>query len=103
MSPTHRGRCATGRSRRKPSRGPETLIVGTAWLGFRFPRVRPILEGGPVIRVADGQVLERNLRRERMTVEELGAEARLSRIGSLDDVRYAVLESNGKVSFLTES
>jgi uncharacterized membrane protein YcaP (DUF421 family) len=79
------------------------LIVGTAWLGFRFRRLRPILEGGPVILVADGRVLERNLRRQRMTVEELGAEARLSHIGSLDDVRYAVLESNGKVSFLTES
>jgi uncharacterized membrane protein YcaP (DUF421 family) len=38
-----------------------------------------------------------------MTVEELGAEARLAQIGSLDDVRYAVLETSGKVSFLTSS
>jgi hypothetical protein len=35
------------------------------------------------------------------TRAELGAEARLAQIGSLDDVRYAVLESNGKVSFLS--
>ena len=77
------------------------LVVGTAWLGFRFRRLRPILEGEPIILVADGQILEKNLRRQRMTVEELGAEARLAQIGSLDDVRYAVLESNGKVSFLS--
>jgi uncharacterized membrane protein YcaP (DUF421 family) len=38
-----------------------------------------------------------------MTVEELGAEARLAQITSLDDVRYAVLETNGKVSFVTAS
>ena len=79
------------------------LIVGTAWLGFRFRRLRPIIEGEPIILVADGRVLERNLHRQRMSVEELGAEARLAHIGSLQDVRYAVLESNGRVSFFTRS
>ena len=79
------------------------LVVSTAWLGFRFKRVRSILEGGPIVVVADGRVLEKNLRRQRMTVEELGVEARLQQIGSLDEVRYAVLESNGKVSVLTRS
>jgi uncharacterized membrane protein YcaP (DUF421 family) len=79
------------------------LVVGTAWLGYRFRGLRPILEGEPVVVVVDGRVLEKNLRRQRMTVEELGAEARLAQIGSLEDVRYAVLESNGKVSFLTRS
>ena len=49
-----------------------------------------------MVLVADGRILERNLRRQRMTVEELGAEARLAQIGSLDDVRYAVLETSGK-------
>src|SRR5215212_1731111 len=79
------------------------LTVTTAWLSFRFRRLRPLLEGDPVIIVADGRILERNLRRQRMTVEELGAEARLAQISSLDDVRYAVLETNGKVSFVTAS
>jgi uncharacterized membrane protein YcaP (DUF421 family) len=79
------------------------LVVTTAWLGFRFKRLRPILEGEPIVVMVDGRVLEKNLNRQRMTVEELGAEARLQQIASLDDVRYAVLESNGKVSFLTRS
>jgi uncharacterized membrane protein YcaP (DUF421 family) len=79
------------------------LVVGTAWIGFRFQRLRPILEGEPIVVVVDGRVLEKNLRRQRMTIEELGAEARLAQIGSLENVRYAVLESNGKVSFLTRS
>jgi len=50
--------------------------------------------------VADGQVLEDNLRRQRMTVEEVAAEARLQKIASFDQIRFAVLESNGEVSFL---
>jgi uncharacterized membrane protein YcaP (DUF421 family) len=76
------------------------LTVVTAYLSFRFKRLRPLLEGDPVLVISDGRVLERNLHRQRMTVEELAAEARLQSIGSLSDVRYAVLESNGRVSFL---
>ena len=36
-----------------------------------------------------------------MTLEELRAEARQQSIGALDDVRYAVLETNGRISFIT--
>jgi uncharacterized membrane protein YcaP (DUF421 family) len=77
------------------------LVVVTAWLSFRFARLRPLLEGQPTLLVADGRILDANLRRQRMTTEELRAEARQQSIGSLDDVRYAVLETNGKVSFVT--
>jgi uncharacterized membrane protein YcaP (DUF421 family) len=77
------------------------LVVGTAYLSFRFKRLRPLLEGEPVLLVSEGRLLERNLRRQRMTVEELRAEARQQSIGSLEQIRYAVLETNGKLSFIT--
>jgi uncharacterized membrane protein YcaP (DUF421 family) len=77
------------------------LTVGTAWLSFRFKRLRPVLEGEPIVIIADGRLIERNLRAERMTTEEVAAEARLQRIGSLEEIRWAVLESNGRMSFLT--
>jgi uncharacterized membrane protein YcaP (DUF421 family) len=76
------------------------LLVATAWLSFRFTRLRPLLEGEPTLLIADGRVLERNLRRERMTIEEVRSEARQNSIGSLDDVRVAVLETNGRISFI---
>src|SRR3954452_859522 len=76
------------------------LTVATAYLSFRFRRLRPLLEGEPVVLVTDGRVLEPNLRRQRMTIEELLAEARQQSIERLDDVRFAVLESNGRISFL---
>ena len=76
------------------------LTVGTAYMSFHFKRLRPLLEGDPVILIADGRLLEANIRRQRLTVEELRAEARQQSIGSLDDIRYAVLETNGKISFL---
>src|SRR3954467_14572186 len=76
------------------------LTVGTAYLSFRFRRLRPLLEGEPVMLVADGRVLESNLRQQRMAVEEVLAEARHQSIGGLHDIQYAVLETNGRVSFL---
>ena len=79
------------------------LVVATAWLSFRFTRLRPVLEGEPTLLISDGEILTRNLRRERMTVDEIRAEARQQSIGSLRDVRYAVLETNGKISFITAS
>jgi uncharacterized membrane protein YcaP (DUF421 family) len=77
------------------------LVVLTAWLSFRFSRLRPMLEGKPTLLIADGRLLGDNLRRERMTEEELRAEARQQSIGDIDEVRYAVLESNGRISFIT--
>jgi uncharacterized membrane protein YcaP (DUF421 family) len=78
-----------------------SLVVLTAYLGFRFKRLRPLLEGEPTLLISEGRLLERNLRRQRMTVEELRAEARLQSIGSFDAIRYAVLETNGKISFIS--
>ena len=79
------------------------LTVFTAWLSFRFGRLRPVLEGKPVLLIADGKVIEKTLRAERMTVEEIAAEARQQSIGSLEDISYAVLETSGKISFLPKS
>jgi uncharacterized membrane protein YcaP (DUF421 family) len=78
------------------------LTVLSAWLSFRVRRLRPLLEGAPIVIVADGRVLERNLHRQRMTLEEVEAEARQQQIRSLDAVRFAVLEANGTISFATK-
>ena len=76
------------------------LQVFTSFLSFRFARLRPILVGEPVIVLEDGEPLLKNLKRERMTVGELAAEARRQQIESLDQVKWAVLETNGGLSFI---
>jgi uncharacterized membrane protein YcaP (DUF421 family) len=77
------------------------LTVGISYLSFRVPRLRPLLEGEPIILVVDGEPIDRNLRRERLTMDDLLAEARAQQIASLGEVRFAVLETSGKISFLT--
>ena len=62
-----------------------------------------MLEGEPLVLVQDGQVIDRNLRRERITLEELRSEARQNQIQDLADVRFAVLETNGRISFISRT
>jgi uncharacterized membrane protein YcaP (DUF421 family) len=59
-----------------------------------------VLEGQPVILIEDGNVIERNLRRHRLTQQEIAAEARSQQIDSFERVRWAVLETSGKISFI---
>jgi uncharacterized membrane protein YcaP (DUF421 family) len=76
------------------------LTVALSYVSFKVPRLRPVLEGEPLVLVQDGEIIERNLRRERITVEELLAGARQQQIASLAQVRFAVLETNGAISFI---
>jgi uncharacterized membrane protein YcaP (DUF421 family) len=79
------------------------LQVGVSWVGFRFPRTRPLLEGTPIIVVQDGEVIERNLNRERLDVDEIAEAARQQGIAHLADVKWAVLETSGHISFIKKS
>lgn len=54
------------------------MSVLLSYLSFKVPRLRPILDGEPL--VEDGRVIDRNLRRQRLTVSEVAAEARLQQI-----------------------
>src|SRR4029453_2249875 len=76
------------------------LIVATSWLAWRFPRTRPIIDGNPVVLVEDGNPILDNLRRERISVEEIAAQARLQQLDSLKRVRWAILETSGEISFI---
>src|SRR3954451_2484239 len=76
------------------------LTVFISWINLRFKRLRLALDGQPIVLVMDGKVLEGNLRRERMSIDELEAEARLQQAESLDDVKLAVLETGGNISVI---
>jgi uncharacterized membrane protein YcaP (DUF421 family) len=78
------------------------LATGTAFLTYRSKRIRRVVEGEPVILVQNGETIDRNLKNERLTLDELMEQARLQQIESLDKVKWAVLETSGSISFIEQ-
>ena len=78
------------------------LSIFTAYIAYRLPRFGRVLDGEPVILLENGRPLEKNLRRERISIGELAAEARQNDIADLGSIRFAVLETSGAISFLTD-
>jgi uncharacterized membrane protein YcaP (DUF421 family) len=79
------------------------LQLFVSYANFRFPRLRPLLDGEPIIVVRDGEPIERNMRRERVTLDDLTSAMRQQNIATLDDVAWAVMETSGAISFIKKT
>lgn len=73
------------------------------WIALKSKAVRNFVDGNGTILIKDGKVLEDNLKKERMTVEELMEQLRLKNAFKVADVEFAVMEANGAVSVLLKS
>jgi uncharacterized membrane protein YcaP (DUF421 family) len=61
-----------------------------------------VIQGEPIVLVENGKMIERNMRRERLTLDDLSEKARLSEIETLGDIKWAVLETTGDISFIKQ-
>jgi uncharacterized membrane protein YcaP (DUF421 family) len=62
-----------------------------------------VLDGEPIVLVEDSRWIPNNLRRERLTEEEVLVEARAQNIAHLAEIQWAILETSGKVTFIKKS
>jgi uncharacterized membrane protein YcaP (DUF421 family) len=76
------------------------LQMTVSYVSYRVARLRPLLEGEPIVLVEDGRFIDSNLDRERLTHEEVLEEARQQQIASADEIQWAVLETSGNISFI---
>jgi|SRR5215208_5366832 len=76
------------------------LTIFVSWVGWRWRILRPVLEGEPIILMQDGEPIRRNLNRNRITVEEVAAAAREHEVERLANVRWAVLETSGRITII---
>ena len=79
------------------------LTVVFGWASWRWRRVRPFVNGVPLVIVKDGEPLVDSLAHERMSLDDVYAQARQQGIRGLGEIELAVLETDGKVSFFTRS
>jgi len=85
-----------------------TLAIGTfafwglaiSWVTYLSPAACRLFEGEPRVLIRDGELITRNLRRDRMTRSEVESEMRLAGIATMRDVAWAILEPQGKISFI---
>ena len=75
------------------------LTTALSWINSRWPRVRAITHGVAVVVVNNGEPIVTMLRRERLSIDDLMAAARLKGFERISDIRLAVLEATGQISF----
>lgn len=79
------------------------LEITLSTLSFYFISFRKLLCGMPIILMQNGKIIPNNLKRTRITPDELTEHLREKDIVDLTTVKYAILETNGQISALLES
>ena len=74
-----------------------TLLSGISMLSVRF---RSLVCGEPTLIIREGVLQQAAMKRSRLTLDEVLEELRVQGVSSLDDVKYAVLETSGQLSVL---
>lgn len=65
-------------------------------------RAERVVEGVPVVLVRSGKLVPECMNKERVTSEELFAEMHKTGIEELKDVKWAILDSDGKIAIIPE-
>jgi uncharacterized membrane protein YcaP (DUF421 family) len=74
------------------------LELVLSYLSLRSLRLRKLLCGKPVILIENGNILQQNLRKTRITLDELTGHLREKDVLDLGSVQFAILETNGNLS-----
>lgn len=73
------------------------------WVSMRSHSMAKYINGEPVILIMNGQIMEKNLKKMRHTLDDLLEQLRHQEVFDLGIVEFAVLETNGKLSVLKKS
>ena len=80
-----------------------TFEVSSSWFLSRFPKLKKLLSTNPATLVCNGKIIQKEMLRSRISPEELIGELRQSGISDIKEVRYAILEQNGKISVIPKA
>ncbi|MGO4948666.1 DUF421 domain-containing protein [Paenibacillus sp. DRB1-1] len=74
--------------------------LGIEYLQIKSKKIRDITDGRTTILIKDGKILEDNLRKERLTLDELMEQLRSKNVFKVSDVEFALMETSGEVNVL---
>ena len=76
------------------------LSMILSFVNLKSVRFRSILCGKPAVIIREGRLVQQNMNKTRLTIDELYEQLRSQGITDLKSVKYAILETNGKISVL---
>ena len=79
-----------------------TCEIIISFLKNKSRRLKKIIDGNTVYLIKNGKINQRALRENRISIEEFFAAIRQNGVGSIFDVKYCILEANGKISVIKQ-
>ena len=79
------------------------LTISTSYLNLKSYSARRIINAKTLILVENGRIIDKNLKRLRITINELMMKLREKDVFNLEDVQFAIMESNGQLSVLIKA
>ncbi|MFF0825287.1 DUF421 domain-containing protein [Brevibacillus sp. NPDC003359] len=73
------------------------------WLSLKSKVLRDLFEGKSTVLIKEGKILEDNLKKERLTAEDLMEQLRIKNVFRVADVEFALMETSGELSVLLKS
>lgn len=79
-----------------------TLIM-IEFIEIKIPYLKKLFTGDPVIIIKDGEIDRENLKRVRMTLQQVEMELRQASISNASEVKWATLEPNGHFGYILKN
>lgn len=76
------------------------VIFLSAYISLKSRKARKLLAGDPTVIIQNGKILEHNMRKMRYSLDYLNQELREQNVFNIEEVLFAILEINGKLTVL---
>ena len=72
------------------------------YVGLKNSKIKKLIEGSPIVIIKDGKLNFEEMKKLRYSLDDLISQLREQGIKSIEEVNYAVLENNGKLSVFNQ-
>lgn len=79
------------------------IQISISFISLKSVKLRKLIDGNPIVIIKDGKLNFKDMTKLRYTIDDLIAQLREQGIKSIEEVNYAVLENNGKLSVFETS
>ena len=79
------------------------LTISTSYLNLKSYIARSIINAKTLILIENGRIIDKNIKKLRITINELMMKLREKDVFNIEDVQFAIMESNGQLSVLIKA